>query len=150
MPTIPQSLRRQANDEAPAPRPVSGSGQPQSGVAGSEGTAAGFPPFYGQDPWAAPMGGPTAQEFVPAGVWPAQGAPLDPDETGSWTWSNGRGWYGGNDWQRGSGDSHVGNDRDDKTPTWDGRSVPLLTYCARSRFGKPTPRQIRVGVRSSF
>ena len=74
------------------------------------------------------MGGPTAQEFVPAGVWPAQGAPLDPDETGSWTWSHGRGWYGGTDWQRGSGDSHVGNDRDDKPPTWDGRSVPLLTY----------------------
>ena len=112
MPTIPQSLRRQADDEAPAPTPVSGSGQPQPGAAaGSEGTAVGSPPVYGQDPLAAPMGGPTAQEFVPNGVWPVQGAPLDPvdpDETGSWTWSHGRGWYGGTDWQRVSGDRHVG------------------------------------------
>ena len=130
MPTVPQGLRRQADDEAPAPTPVSGSGQPQPGAAaGSEGTAAGSPPYYGQDPWAPrPMGGPTAQEFVPAGAWPpAQSEPFDPDDTGSWTWSSGRGWHGGNDWRRGS-DGHVGSDRDDKPPTWDGSSVPLLTY----------------------
>ena len=78
--------------------PVSGSGQPLSGAAaGSVETAAGFPPFYNQDPWAPrPMGGPTAQEFVPAGAWPpAQSEPFDMDETGSWAWSNGRGWHGG-------------------------------------------------------